>query len=423
MKLTRAMKSPADLKIAKTFSVLFLSFMLALPAVAWSKETMSRQVIKDLYQAGSYTEIVKVLGGLETWSNYQSLYLGLSHLRLGNSGLTIRAWKNYVRLEKGSEGARKVSKYLSILIKQEAQRTAKIAVDQEKSLSIDYDPKTIAVSPFQNLGDKSYNPLSKGLAEMIISDLSNIKGLTVVERIQMQAVLNELKLAGSSLVDQKNAPRLGKLLGASRVTTGSFLDFEAQKMRLDATVTRTENGQRLASSDVSGPLSSFYQLEKTLVFKILCGIGHCRESLDSRTRLAVEKVHTKNLVAFQHFSEGLDFFDQGKYPEASRSFFLALEEDPRFALARKALLNTPIVELNLTAILAGVENTEKGESVLLDFQAMSNLPQLAGLPRSLEGNFRNSPVPFIPEITQQTIDNGGAGSPARVPVQIEIQLP
>ena len=43
--------------------------------------------------------------------------------------------------------------------------------------------KTIAVSYFDNTSDiKEYNPLSKGLADMLITDLSNIKSINIVER-------------------------------------------------------------------------------------------------------------------------------------------------------------------------------------------------------------------------------------------------
>jgi len=410
-------------------TTIILSLILSLPVVAWPADMLGKQALKGLYKTNSYKEIVRALGGLEEWKNYQSFYLGLSHLQLGNTSSAIQAWKNYVDLEQGSEGGRKISKYLSILIQKEAKQTAKRAVSQERSLSRNFDPKAIAVLPFQNLGDQNYNSLSKGLAEMVITDLSNVKGLMVVERIKMQAILNELKLSKSALVDQKSAPRLGKLVGAGKITTGSFLDLKGEKMRLDATVTRTENGTRLTSSDARGSLSNFYRLEKILVIKILNGLGYSLQSLDSRTRLAIEKIHTKNLKAFQHYSEGLDLFDQGKYPEASRSFFLALEEDPRFGLARKSLLNTPIVRLNLTAMVAGAEGTEKGGAAVAETQAIvsaAKATKSTGPSKSSPAAVKkaSSPIPSLPPITQQPVGNGeGSVSATSVPVTIQLQLP
>ena len=45
------------------------------------------------------------------------------------------------------------------------------------------DTKTIAVSYFDNTSETiDYNPLSKGLADMLITDLSNVKSLKIVER-------------------------------------------------------------------------------------------------------------------------------------------------------------------------------------------------------------------------------------------------
>lgn len=400
---------------------------------------MELKVLRGLYQNAQYAEIVKDLGEEGAWRADESLYLGLSHLRLGNSEKAIRAWKRYVTLEKGSEGGRKINQYLTLLRQQHAKQEARRLIAQEKSLSENLDAKAIAVSLFQNLGRAEYARLSKGLAEMIITDLSQVKALRVVERIQIQAILNELKLAESGLVDKSSAARVGKLVGAARVTTGSYVDFDAEKIRLDAAVSRTETGKLLTASEASGALATFYELEKTLVFKILCGIGYCPESLESRERLAVEKIHTKNFKAFEHYSEGLALRDQGEYVEAARAFSFALEEDPTFDLARKALLETPIAEFDLAAMVSGGEGLGKGGPPILDLQAMSasallDAPILQGKtsPKSLQLSAIQSQVPLFPLISQQPMGNTGgttggggtgAGAPPNVNVQIQIQLP
>jgi TolB-like protein len=372
----------------------FAFFVLILSTPAWPAEAATETETIALYQSGDYAKVIELLKAKPGHSVQEALYLGLSYLRLGNKGRAIDAWKEYVRLDPGSEGARDISQYLTLLIREEAKRTTRAIRKQEKITGNIVDPDAVAVSPFRNLGKAAYDPLSKGLAEMIITDLSQVKSLKVVERIQIQALLDELKLSQSGLVDPKSAPEVGKLLGAGKIATGSFLDLDQEKMRLDASIAETEDGKLITSPGVSGKLATFYDLEKSLVFKILCGLGQCPESLDSRTLHAVEAIHTKNFKAFRLYSAGLDFLDKGNYREASKSFFLALEEDPEFNLARRALLDTPRVPFDLTAMIAGGEAAARNQAAVA---GGAGLPIVATIPD------KGVRAMLIPPISQQPI--------------------
>ncbi|MBC7472806.1 MAG: hypothetical protein H7263_00835, partial [Candidatus Sericytochromatia bacterium] len=70
---------------------------------------------------------------------------------------------------------------------------------------------TVAISYFDNTSkDQELNPLSKGLADMMITDLSNVKSLKIVEREKLEKLLKEIKLDESKFIDQKTAQKLGK---------------------------------------------------------------------------------------------------------------------------------------------------------------------------------------------------------------------
>lgn len=403
-------------RMRRYLSLLVLPLMvLFIPSTGWPDEKPAQDRMAEVamsYQSGSFDKVVDLLVGKEVGDSQEALYLGLSYLRLGNAGKAIDAWKTYVRLNGGREGSREVSQYLTLLIREEAKKHAKEIRQREKTLSTgELDPSAVAVSPFQNLGSQEYEPLSKGLAEMIITDLSQVKTLKVVERIQIQALLDELKLSKSGLVAKETGPRIGKLLGAGKITTGSFLDMEQEKMRLDAAVAQTEDGKVLTSPEVTGELSTFYQLEKVLVFKILCGLGHCPESLDSRTKSKVETIHTKSYKAFYLYSEGLDYRDKGKYREASRSFFLALEEDPQFMLARKALLETPLFPMDLFAIASGGEALAQGENGMLAVLP----PPVAPITPNLVVT-KGAQNVTVPQISQQPVE------PVTVTTPVSIQV-
>src|SRR5262245_53450996 len=74
-------------------------------------------------------------------------------------------------------------------------------------------PPTVAILYFDYDGkDEQMGLLRKGLAQMLISDLSSIEGITIVERDRLEAILAELKLGQSGKIDKASAAKVGKLL-------------------------------------------------------------------------------------------------------------------------------------------------------------------------------------------------------------------
>ena len=70
---------------------------------------------------------------------------------------------------------------------------AKEVLAQEKSLKLEPAPGTVAVLYFDNKSGRSaLDPLKKGIALMLITDLSTVKGLRLVERTRIQALVEEL---------------------------------------------------------------------------------------------------------------------------------------------------------------------------------------------------------------------------------------
>src|SRR5205809_1022445 len=80
---------------------------------------------------------------------------------------------------------------------------------------------TVAVLPVLVSGDSTYRPLSRGLAELITTDLAYIRTLRLLERLQIGVLLDELKLGASDRADPATAARVGKLLRAERMVQGA----------------------------------------------------------------------------------------------------------------------------------------------------------------------------------------------------------
>src|SRR5437868_12758808 len=105
---------------------------------------------------------------------------------------------------------------------------------------------TVAVLYFTNgalLSNADYAPLSKGMAEMMITELARNPGVRVVERDRLQQLLAEQNLGSGDRVDKETAVRLGKILGAHHLLMGSFVIDPKQNMRIDVRSVNTETSQ------------------------------------------------------------------------------------------------------------------------------------------------------------------------------------
>ena len=108
-----------------------------------------------------------------------------------------------------------------------ARVTALLALAAAPALAQDDMRPTVAVLPFVNsaIGQAhtELEPLSKGIAELLLTELSQNPGIRVVERENILKLIAEQNLATDGRVDDATAARVGKLLGAKHMVTGSFI--------------------------------------------------------------------------------------------------------------------------------------------------------------------------------------------------------
>jgi TolB-like protein/Tfp pilus assembly protein PilF len=281
-------------------------------------------------------------------------YLGLIYLQEGRREDAITQWRRYLDMDPGSQNARELRKTLTLLLREEARANARAALAGEAALAgVEADSDTIAVSAFSNIGSIHLGPLGKGLAAMLVTDLAKVPGLQVVDRMALQALLEELKLGTSGLVDRATAPQVGRLLKVRRVATGSLSDVEATQLQIASVLFDAERNADIGGQDVEGDLDSFFVLQKQIACGIITAMGKNCESAPG----AFHKPHTTSWPAFVSFSKGLDQFDNNQYDEARASFQEAVQQDPDFELARQALDTTPTSAMLLWNTSQIVSNT------------------------------------------------------------------
>lgn len=193
--------------------------------------------------------------------------------------------------------------------------------------------RTVAIAYFDNnTGDAALAPLAKGLADMLITDLSNVSALQIVERERLNQVLAELKLGRSKFIDPKTAQKLGKGLAAELIMTGGYT-LAGNVLRLDARVIEVASGKVRASEKVEGPKEEFFALEKELV-DVLVRTLELKLKLTEKSKLRSNA--TESFTAFSQYAAGLDAKDRGDEASARRLFQAALDADPNYKAAKNA---------------------------------------------------------------------------------------
>ena len=226
------------------------------------------------------------------------------------------------------------------LKRQQAFSDVDSLVKNEGSLSLSsVSDSTLAVFPLIYQGiNKDYFPLSRGFSEMVSIDLAKVKSLTVLERIRIQAVLDELKFSQSPLVDQATAPRAGKLLKAGTIVSGDFDITGDKEFKINLGSWDVRTSERKSWVNESGKLQDLFTIQKEIVFAFLQKNGI---ELTQKEKESIAYIPTQNLQAFLSYSKGLLQEDAGNFNEAASFFQRAVETDPHFNIS-KAKLNSSL---------------------------------------------------------------------------------
>jgi TolB-like protein len=173
---------------------------------------------------------------------------------------------------------------------------------------------TLAVVAFENnTGQARYDPLGKGLANMMTSDLSAVPELRLVEREQLQALIEELELQQTEYFDSTTALQVGMFVGADHVVVGSIAAVSPQ-VRLDTRVVHVESGRVVQTATVTGHEDDLFDLQQRLAASLIEGIdvvltpeGHA--ALQARQ----EANRMDDIETMLLYSEALDLYDRGDY--------------------------------------------------------------------------------------------------------------
>jgi TolB-like protein len=177
----------------------------------------------------------------------------------------------------------------------------------------------VSVLYFENLSSsEEFSWVSRGVADLLVSELGGNDIIQIVEREDLDKVLEEQELALSGFFEG-DPLEVGALLRANYLVTGSFA-LSGDTLRLDAKIMNVDSGAVEISHGLDGPVSGIFGIQKNLalVFRTWFGI----ESPSETVEIAYEAV--------RRYYEGLEFLEEGEMQKALEAFKEAQQFEPLY---------------------------------------------------------------------------------------------
>lgn len=296
---------------------------------------VSLRLAKAYYAASRFADARRATGTtlrVQPDNDEARVYLGLSYEGLTQYDSARTVYSSLLASRPGKAVQRLLSGRLAMLTRLELRSAARAAIARESLLAqTPPEPNTVAVMTFRYTGsDSTFRPLERGLAALVVTDLSRVGQLKIVERARLQAVLDELQLAEGGRVDLATGARSGRLVRASQVVQGQFSVGPTSQVRIDATVVRAADAQVAASGSNADRVQALFDVEKAVVFQLLANLDI---TLTPAERVAISERPTRDIEAFLLYSRGLETADRGDYGAAAGLFSAAARRDPGFGAA------------------------------------------------------------------------------------------
>lgn len=220
-----------------------------------------------------------------------------------------------------------------------ANRPAFVPLDAQASRALSQEQGAasaargnIGVPPFQwNGADPRLTALGFALADLLVTDLSRSGQLQLVERARLGDVLREADLVGAGRVDSASAPRVGLLLGASRLILGTLDTLPSGDLRLGVRIADVATGLLEQTLDARAPLTELLAAEKVIAFRLFDALGVV---LSPAERAAVEDAKpAASLAALTAYGRGVQAEALGDRRRAYDEYQRAIGISPSFGLA------------------------------------------------------------------------------------------
>jgi tetratricopeptide (TPR) repeat protein len=219
------------------------------------------------------------------------------------------------------------------------------------------DKPSLAVMYFENnTGDENLDHWRKALSDLLITDLTQSKYISVLSGDRIFNILSELNQLDAKsystkvLNDVASQGRVNHILQGNYTKAGDIF-------RINAMLQNMNTGDTLGSESVEGKgEESFYAMVDELTRRVKTNLKISSEEIESDIDEDIEKITTSSPEAYKHYAEGRKYHEKGDYRQSIQCMNKAIAIDPEFAMAYRSLA---VSHNNLGYIHEGRKYTQK----------------------------------------------------------------
>ena len=193
---------------------------------------------------------------------------------------------------------------------------------KEKMAGSDYDSKSIAVLPFNNLSnDADDEYFADGMTEDILTELSKIQDLMVISRTTI------MKYKGTT----KSLKEIGKELGVGTILEGSVRRV-GNRVRITGQLINTANDHHLWAEKFDRDIEDIFAVQDEVATAIA---NVLRIKLSDEEVMLISSSQTESIEAYDLYIKGRSFSYSYSVPniyQAIKYFSEAIKIDPNYAL-------------------------------------------------------------------------------------------
>ena len=206
---------------------------------------------------------------------------------------------------------------------------------------------TVAILYFNNgsfgAKAKEFDGLSKGVPDFLVTEMAANPNIRVIERDQVQKLVDERNLISNGQIDRETAVKVGKMLGAQHMIFGGFMGDPKGNFRIDARAVNVETGEIEHVDRVDDKADNIMASVGQLASKLNTGMklparprrvgdaGSAGEATQAGAPAATPKLPMRVAIMY---SKALDAKDHGKKADAVELFGAVLKEYPDFPQAK-----------------------------------------------------------------------------------------
>ena len=285
------------------------------------------------------------------------LYLGLVQEEFEQWSDARDAYLRYLDVGRSEQLKEVVRRQLTLVAQNVLHQEAAATLAAEAQLAdTEATPRSIAVFPFRyNSSNPDYEPLIYALADMMTTDFQISNALIVLERAQIQSLLNEMALTEAGYAEAGTGARAGRMLQAEHVVQGVLTTVGQDAIEVLTDVLNVPNASSVGTESAADELINLFDMEKDLVFRIIR--DRLGVELTPAEQQAILDNRTDNVLAFLAYGRGLREKDNGNYAAAQAEFQQAQRIDPDFAAAESEAVETGQIAAAETTTSAQIVTT------------------------------------------------------------------